>query len=177
MNQAIKDSCSGPGDEERERLSRYLQYPLYQNVRMIVLRRIKGNILKSPVRTPQQIRALKRMIIISMWGFFIMVPQKTCYCGTPRFRISFSRNPVMMQSPSLTLLNFYCPDKPRGIFYSFKLRFVTKRSLLRVHPLLPSVGLQRTPSLYASTHSEHMMASHATQNCWFYCTSILKTPT
>ena len=92
-------------------MSRDLQYPLYQKLRMIVLQKIKENVSRSPVGTPQQIRTARRIIIMSMWGFLITVPQKTCYCGTPRFRMSFLRHHVMIQSPSLILLNFYCPDR------------------------------------------------------------------
>ncbi len=152
-------------------MSRDLQCPLYQKLPMIVLRRTRVNILGSPVGIPLQKRIPRRTIIMLMWEYLITVPQKTCSCGTPRFRMSSSRNPAMTQSSSLTLLSSYFPDNPREIFSSSRLRFVTHRSLLRVLSLLPRVESRRTPSRKSWRNSEIIL-----QEVCRPVSSILPTP-
>ena len=75
MNQAIKDSCSSPGDAERGKIEQRSAVPLYQKLRMIVLRRPRENTLKLPAGTPQQTRTLRKIIIMSMSGFLTTVLQ------------------------------------------------------------------------------------------------------
>ncbi len=146
MNQAIKDLCRSPSDAERGKIEQRSVVPFVSEATNYSTEKDKGKYIEITCSHNPQKRIPRKTIIMFIFEFCIMVPQKTCSCSTPRFRMSFSRNPVMTQSPGLTSLSSYYPDKPRGIFSRSRLRFLTQKSLVRVQPLLPNVESWRTPS-------------------------------